>query len=389
MFLCLRDAELWGPEARGRVDVLVAAERVVAIGEGLSLPAALGPCETLELGGRRLVPGLIDAHVHVTGGGGEGGPHTRVPPLGAGELAHAGVTTCVGVLGTDGTTRSVAELVAQTLGLRAQGLSAWCYTGSYELPLRTLTGSVRSDLVFVDPVLGVGELALSDHRSSQPSFDELLRVASDAHVAGMMSGKAGIVHLHMGDGPRGLELVRRAIEQTELPASVFHPTHVNRNPALLREAQALAREHGCVIDITAFPDEDLGDAIPAHEAIVQCLDAGVAIERITCSSDGGGCMPRFDRDGRLAGMGVGRPATLLAALVRTVALGLPLDAALRPFTSNVARTLRLPDRGHVTVGGFADLLALDDDGAAHCVVARGQPWLRDRVPVRTGTFERS
>ena len=52
-------------------------------------------------------------------------------------------------------------------------------------------------------MIGIGELALSDHRSSQPTRDELLRIASDAHVAGMISGKAGIVHLHLGDGERG------------------------------------------------------------------------------------------------------------------------------------------------------------------------------------------
>jgi beta-aspartyl-dipeptidase (metallo-type) len=343
----------------------------------------------IELGGRRLVPGLIDAHVHVTGGGGEAGPHTRVPPLHAGELVHAGITSVVGVLGTDGTTRSVAELVARTLGLRAEGLSAWCYTGSYEVPPKTLTGSVRSDLVFVDPILGVGELALSDHRSSQPTLEELLRVAADAHVGGMMSGKAGIVHLHMGDGARGLELVRRAIDTTELPASVFHPTHVNRNPGLLREAQALAREHGCTIDVTAFPDEDLGDAIPAHLAIAGSLEAGVPIERITCSSDGGGCMPSFDADGRLVAMGVGRPDSLLTALRRTIDCGVTASEALRPFTSNVARVLRLADKGRIALGAAADLLALDPEGGIHCVIARGRPWVQGGVAVHTGAFERS
>ena len=70
-------------------------------------------------------------------------------------------------------------------------------------PPVTFTGSVRDDIVFLDPVIGVGELALSDHRSSQPTQDELLRIASDAHVAGMISGKAGILHLHLGDGERG------------------------------------------------------------------------------------------------------------------------------------------------------------------------------------------
>src|SRR5205085_7564452 len=134
----------------------------------------------------------------------------------------------VGLLGTDGATRTIRDLVGRTLGLREEGISAWCYTGNYQVPVQTLTGSVRDDIVFIDPIIGVGELAISDHRSSQPTLDELLRVASDVHVAGMMSGKAGVLHLHLGDGPRGLELVRRALDGSELPPRVFHPTHVNR-----------------------------------------------------------------------------------------------------------------------------------------------------------------
>ncbi len=281
----------------------------------------------------------------------------------------------------------MADLVARVLGLRAEGLSAWCWTGSYEVPVRTLTGTVRGDLVFVDPILGVGELAISDHRSSQPTFDELVRVAADVHAGGLMADKAGVLHLHLGDGARGLELVRAAITRTELPASVFHPTHVNRNARLFAEAQALAIEHGCTIDVTAFPDEDLGDAIAADEAIVECVRAGVPLDRITCSSDGGGCMPRFGPDGHMVGMGVGRPGTLMDAFRRLVARGVSLADALRPFTSNVARMLRLRDKGRIAVGGDADLVALDRDHRPWHVLARGEPWLREGAPVRRGTFE--
>ena len=388
MFLLLRNAEVHAPEPLGRTDVLMAGERIVAMAPHIGeLPDGC-TCEAIDLGGRRLIPGLVDAHVHLGGGGGEAGPHTRVPRCTAGTLARAGVTTCVGVLGTDGTTRTVADLVACVLGLRAEGLSAWCWTGNYEVPVRTLCGSIREDLVWIDPIIGVGELALSDHRSSQPTLDELLRIAADVHTAGMLANKAGVLHLHMGDGRRGLDLVRQAIERSELPASMFHPTHVNRNPGLLREAQALAREHGCTIDVTAFPDQDLGDAIAAHEAIAACLDAGVPIERITCSSDGGGCMPTFDADGRIVAMGVGQPSSLMVTLGRLLAFGLAMAPALMPFSSNVARLLRLPRKGRIAVGDDADVIALDDDGAVHCVIARGQPWVRDGASTRWGLFEK-
>ena len=228
----LKNADLFDPAPRGVVDILVGGGGVLAVAAGLDVGPAAGLLEAHDLQGARVIPGLVDSHVHVTGGGGEAGFSSRVPPRMVSELVLAGVTTVVGVLGTDGRTRTMRELIARTYGLREEGLSAWCWTGSYEVPVRTLTGSVRDDIVFVDPVIGVGELAISDHRSSQPTLDELLRVASDVHVAGLMTNKAGVLHLHLGDGARGLELVQQACERTELPPRVFHPTHLNRNGAL-------------------------------------------------------------------------------------------------------------------------------------------------------------
>ena len=352
---------------------MIGAERILAILE----PSARIPRELvgeeLDLAGQRVIPGLIDGHVHVTGGGGEAGFASRVPAVTASALAGAGITTVVGLLGTDGTTRTIADLVARTLALREEGLSAWCYTGSYQLPVQTLTGSVRGDIVFVEPILGVGELALSDHRSSQMTLDELLRVASDCHVAGMTARKAGHVHLHLGDGPRGLELVRRAVTTSELPARVFQPTHVNRNRRLFGEAIAIAKEHGVPVDVTAFDADD--DAYDAPEAIARCLaEPGFPAQRLTCSSDGGGCLPTFDRDGVMVKMDVGQPATLSAALAALPARGVPLERALPVFTSNVADQLRLPHKGRIAVGSDADVVVLDDAARPHHVMARGR-WL--------------
>ena len=248
MLSLLRQAHVYAPDDLGIVDVLVADRRIAAIGADLpALPSTLEHVE-VDLSGHLLIPGLVDAHVHVSGGGGEAGPATRVPPIALTHLTTAGVTSCVGVLGTDGTTRTVRDLVATTLGLRDLGLSAWCYTGSYQVPPVTLTGSVRDDIVFVDPILGVGELALSDHRSSQPTLDELLRVASDAYVAGMIANKAGVVHCHMGSGERGFELLHQALDQAEIPARVYHPTHINRERWLFDAARKLA-DRGVTVDL--------------------------------------------------------------------------------------------------------------------------------------------
>lgn len=383
----LRDAELFDPSPRGRSDLLIGGGEILAIGQGLEAPRGV-PTDVVELAGARVIPGLIDSHVHLAGGGGESGPASRVPRLHLQHLSLAGVTSAVGVLGTDGTTRTMAELVATALGLREEGLSTWCWTGSYELPLKTLTGTVRGDVVFVDPIIGVGEFAISDHRSSQPTFDEFVRLASDCHVAGMLSGKAGLLHLHLGDGTRGLSLIRRALDETELPARVFHPTHVNRKTRLFAEGLELAAR-GSTIEITAFPVDDGEDAYSAPEAIVRYLASGAPAQRLTCSSDGGGCLPTFDADGRLVTMDVGRPSSLLETLRVLHGRGVGLEKALPCMTSNVAAHLRLPRKGQLVAGHDADLCVLDETLTLRHVMARGRFLVRDGSPTVRGTFEKT
>ncbi len=367
-------------------DLVVAGERIVWIGDELpSLPAALRVVEW-DLGRRRVIPGLLDAHVHLTGGGGEAGPHTRVPAVRLTELTQAGVTTAIGVLGTDDTTRTPAELVATARGLNQLGLTAYCHTGGYHLPAATLTGSVRGDIALVEQIIGVGEVALSDHRSSQPTFDELLRLGGEAHVGGLMSGKAGIVHLHLGDGPRGLELVRRALESSEIPPRVWNPTHVNRRKALFDEALELAAR-GVTIDITAFPPSDDDDAWDAAEALVRYWDAGLPGQRVTMSSDGGGCLPVFDGEGQVTAFDVGQPRSLAETLRQLLVEGHALEQALPAFTSNVAALLRLPGKGRIAAGTDADLVVLNATGGIDDVMARGRWHVLAGRPVVRGPFE--
>jgi beta-aspartyl-dipeptidase (metallo-type) len=382
----LRNVDLYDPEPRGRTHMLVSAETIVWVGTEMpALPTQLGVTER-DLEGRRVIPGLIDGHVHLSGGGGEAGPDTRIPPLPLSRLTAGGVTTAVGVLGTDDTVRSTAELVTTARGLIAEGLSAYCHTGGYHLPPVTITGSVRRDIVLIDLILGVGELAISDHRSSQPTLDELLRVAGDAHVAGLMSGKAGIVHLHVGDGTRGLELVRHALERSELPARVLNPTHVNRRKALFDEAMALAQQ-GCTIDITAFPIEEGDDAWSAAAALTRYLEAKLPGDRVTVSSDGGGCLPVFDPDGRVTAMDVSSPSAMADTLRELLDCGQPLERVLPAFTANPARLLRLRQKGRLTAGADADLVVLDENGRIEDVMARGRWHVLAGKPVVRGTLE--
>ena len=369
MLKLLCNAQVFAPEDLGLCHVLVGGGRIMAV-SGDKAELATAQATEFDLEGRRLIPGFIDGHAHVTGGGGESGFSTRVPPVPLGQFTRAGVTSVVGVLGTDDTTRDTRSLLAQTRALREEGLGAWCHTGGYHVPPVTLTGSVRDDIVYLDPVIGVGELALSDHRSSQPTRDELLRIASDAHVAGMISGKAGIVHLHLGDGERGLDLVRQALQLSELPARVFNPTHVNRRKALFDEAIELAGG-GSTVDITAFPVAADEDAWPADVALLKYLESGAPADRVTVSSDGGGCLPVFNDQGEMLHMDIGRPASLIKTLRTLLGGGSALEQVLPAFTSNVADILRLHDRGRVRTGDAADLIVLDDENEISDVMIAG------------------
>ncbi|MGB5345683.1 MAG: beta-aspartyl-peptidase [Woeseia sp.] len=385
MLILLVNAQVFAPEDKGVCHLLIGGGRILAVSAKRDELRSAVAAE-IDIGGRRVIPGFIDGHAHVTGGGGESGFASRVPPVPLSRFTAAGVTSVVGVLGTDDTTRDTRALLAQTRALREEGLGAWCHTGGYHLPPVTLTGSVRDDIVHLDPVIGVGEVAISDHRSSQPTFDELLRVASDAHVAGLITGKAGILHLHLGDGARGLELVRRALTETELPPRVFNPTHVNRRKALFDEALALAAR-GVTVDVTAFPVDEDDDAFAADEAIVRYLDSDAPADKITVSSDGGGCLPVFDAQGEMLSMDIGKPAALIETLVALLARGVPLAAALPAFTSNVADLLRLRDRGRLLAGNAADLLVLNDDNTIGGVMIGGHWHVQDSVQKIYGQYE--
>lgn len=388
MLELLLDAELFAPQSLGRRNLLLGGGKILWIGaDEPAMPEELEVAVT-DLAGRRLIPGLIDAHAHLVGGGGEAGYSSRVPPMRLTQFTLGGVTSVVGVLGTDDLTRTTAQLVATARAFEEEGLSAWCYTGGYHLPPMTLTGSVRGDIVHVDRILGFGELALSDHRSSQPTLDELLRVASECHVAGLMSGKAGILHVHMGDGPRGFDLLREALAVSELPARVWHPTHVNRRRALFDEALELA-EHGVTLDITAFPVAEGEDAYSAAEALERFLEADLDPLRVTVSSDGGGCLPQFDADGRITSWDVGSPLALIETIAELVERGQALEDVLPAFTSNVARLLRLPGKGVIAVGADADLVALDDEHRVSDVLCRGVWMVRGGRALVRGRFEAS
>ena len=372
----LRVGRILTPDPCDARELLIAGGRVAALGTGLSVPGDW-PVRVIDAPDLTAVPGFIDQHVHVTGGGGEGGCATRCPPITAGAIAARGIATVVGVLGTDCISRSPADLLAAVRGLRESGLSAYMYTGGYRVPPPTLTGDVQRDLAWVPEVIGVGEIALSDHRSSQPTLAEIARLVGEARVGAMLAGKRGICHFHMGDGARGLDLLCRLLAETEIPAHQVIPTHVNRRAGLLDEAAAYARRFDACVDLTAFddvdPDSGAPDDITADAGARRLLDAGVPAANITISSDCNGSLPVFDDQGDYAGMRVAGNAAFLADWRRIVQSGLlPLESALDLIAGNVARVLGLGARkGRLDVGFDADIALLDGELIPRQTFARG------------------
>lgn len=374
MLTLIEGAEIFSPTHLGQQDLLVADGRIAWMGKGLTVPANW-PLHRVDGRGRYLVPGLVDPLAHITGGGGEGGFAFRTPELAASEALKAGVTTLVAALGTDSLTRTPAQVLGKVREFRAAGVSAFMYTGSYHLPVKTLTGTVESDIILIPEVLGVGEVAISDHRSSAPTHDELARLASEARVAGLLAGKSGVSFFHVGDGKGALAPLRALRDETDIPLRQLYPTHCNRNPWLFAEAIEWGKAGGWVdLTTSSFPDllED-GERLAA-DAFLELLAANVPADRITFSSDANASLPRFDGEGRLIEMRCGQIASLWQQCVRATRLGVSLERALAVVTSNPAQALGLGSKGRIGVGQDADLLLVHDRTFAIERVMGGGQW---------------
>ena len=374
MLTLIEGAEIHSPAPLGQQDLLVADGRIAWLGKGLTVPPDW-PLVRVDGRGRYLVPGLVDPLAHITGGGGEGGFAFRTPELAAREALSAGVTTLVAALGTDSLTRTQAQVLGKVREFRAAGVSAYMYTGSYHLPVKTLTGRVESDIMLIPEVLGVGELAISDHRSSAPTHDELARLVSEARVAGLLAGKSGVSFFHVGDGRGALAPLRALRDGTDIPLRQLYPTHCNRNPWLFAEAIDWGRAGGWVdLTTSSFPELlDDGEQLAA-EALVALLESDVPADRISFSSDANASLPRFDSEGRLIELRCGQIASLWQECVRACALGVSFEVALGVVTANPARALGLAGKGAIGVGLDADLLLIDLNTLAIQRVMSGGQW---------------
>lgn len=387
----IKNAHVYAPEDLGVMDVFTGGGKILKMGKDLPALESYG-VEVIDGSGKVLMPGLIDAHVHILGGGGEGGAKSRTPEIMLTDITSGGVTTVVGCLGTDGCTRTITNLLAKAKGLEEEGITTYVYTGSYQVPVRTLTGNIMDDIILLEKVVGTGEIAISDHRSSQPTKEEFAKIVADTRVGGILSSKAGLVNIHMGDGEEKLAYLRYVLENTQIPATNMLPTHINRSIRLMEDGIDYAKNLGGYIDLTTSSDPDFlePDEVKASTGLKMALDAGIPASHVTFSSDGQGSLPVFAADGTFMGLGVGKVTSLYREMKDAVlADGVALTDALRPVTSNPAFLLKLENKGRIAENADADLVLADQETLEiDTVMAKGRLMVSEKEILVKGTFEK-
>lgn len=373
MFTLLKEASIYSPDFLGKKDILFCFDKIAAVKNTVDV-SMLDDVEVVDCSNKIILPGFIDLHVHITGGGGEGGFSTRTNSAAAVDILKTGITTVVGVLGADGVTRNVANLYAQAKQLEAEGLSTYMYTGSYQVPVITLTGSVQNDLVYVDKIIGVGEICLEDHRAFYPTFAEIARIAAQTRNGAILSGKAGLVHFHMGMGENGLDYLFRMLNETLIPISHFLPTHVNRTGMLFEQACSYLQKGG-YIDLTAgfIPSREDPDCVASYDALQKLVNTGADISRVTLSSDAYGSVPVFDQQGNVESSNTVTTKILFDEVrVAILEKGIPIETAVSLITKNPAKVLKLhKQKGSIEVGKDADCVICDKDLNIETVFAKG------------------
>jgi beta-aspartyl-dipeptidase (metallo-type) len=360
----IQNAQIWCPEPLGIADILVAGGRVAAMGPNLDV--RVPGLRSLDLQGAVLTPGLIDQHVHVAGAGGKRGFSSLTGEISMDDFMAVGSTTVVGLLGTDGATRSIEALYAKVQGLNEQGMSAYMFTGYYGMDPKHVTGSIQGDMVFIQPVLGC-KIAISDIRSSFPTATDLMRRVREVVVGGMVSGKKGILHVHLGGAASQMDVLFEMLDHFEAPIQHLSPTHVARTESLFTQAIEFALRGGS-IDITTGASK----YTDPHLAALRALEAGVSPDLITFSTDGHAGLDRKDASGKVVGT---RPAPIAANLQAFQSLvregSVDPSVALKPVTSSPARNLGLSHKGRIEVGADADFCLFDSNWNLGAVMARG------------------
>ena len=379
--LLIKNTNLYSPQSLGKKDILISNGKIVAIDDEIMDHSVFS--KVWDAKGAITTPGFIDQHIHVIGAGGKHSFASMTPELHLGDLINCGTTTVVGLLGTDGSTRSIKTLFSKTQALNQEGITAYMYTGYYGLDKVYLMNSLQEDMIYIDSVIGC-KIAISDIRSSYPSALELLRLLRNVRVGGMLAGKKGILHLHLGALSSKMDLLFEIIENYEFPIEHISPTHVGRTKELFDQAITFAKMGG-MIDITTGASK----YTDPYKSVLYALDNNVSIDNITFSSDGNAGLDKLDKNNNLVGFKSAPFDKNFEEVINLHKLGgIPLEDALKLITSNPAKNLGLKSKGEVKVNSDADLCFLNSDLELNTVIANGKFMMQDGELVVKGSFEK-
>jgi len=381
MLKLLKNCNVYAPASLGVKDLVIGGGKILAIAD--SIPANSIFTEIWDAEGKICTPGLIDQHVHIIGAGGKHGFASMTPEIMLSEFIACGSTTVVGLLGTDASTRSIKTLYAKCKSLEQEGISAYMFTSYFGIDPITVTGSIQDDMIFIDKVIGC-KVAISDERSSYPTTLELLRHLRDIHVGGLISGKGGLLHVHLGGQSTKMDILFELVEKHEFPIKHISPTHVGRSKELFDQAIAFTKLGG-MIDITTGASK----YTDPWKAVAYALEQGVSVDNLSFSSDGHAGLAKKDPSGTTITL---TKAPIFQNLEQVKALILQgvlnISDAFKLITLNPAKNLSLPQKGRIEVGADADMCFFDSNITLTDVWARGNTMMRNQTILTKGAFEK-
>ncbi|GAB4114101.1 MAG: beta-aspartyl-peptidase [Candidatus Caldatribacteriota bacterium] len=375
MFIYIKNGIVYAPDYQGKKDILICMDKIVSVYENGSfqIEKISNKIHIIDAKNMIILPGFIDQHMHFLGGGGKFGYAYRAGIVKFDDIIKFGITTAISSLGVDSYLKSLSDLLIRAKELEARGLNTYILTGGFQLPLKSITNSIFDDLIYIEKVLGVGEIGIADEYGSQPTAEEIIRIVANTRAVSSFSEKPGKVLIHLGSGKKGFEVIYKVLENADLLIDQFIVTHINRSTELLEEAIKFAKLGG-IIDITTGISPELGieDSIPPEDALEYILAQSVSFDHITFSSDSGGFRSIYDNNLKINDY-------LLSSetLFKTISKcfqekEVELSKVLKTVTSNVARIWNLKNKGEIKPYRDADLVLLDQDFKVKKVICLGK-----------------